>query len=333
MSNLRAYAVRRVRPRHPWDSPYLKSRRYSIKAVVDSAPRKRPRALVSTLTPSLIKSTDYLDLSQRISLPVRFPVSYASASGQGLSYGLEGTVYLPFPDHTRGFLYSHSDPNAAPLAGSIRFRVTSDNSPSSFSGGHDLVAPSGYPWQVTLAQIAWRRKYAWIAAQLVHENHATREQLSRCRDVFGRKARIYPEYTLFHLDSTFLVNFSSPVNLTVVGEGLHPFTMTYLFRAFSPERNRYFPWTGSALARFEPSTRPEHTGLRVLHLRILKIVKPVATIVDLETYSGHPLRPEEGQLFMVRSPGGAPRPWAYDIDKGTRAAAALRVLWNNSRTP
>ncbi|KAJ7452845.1 hypothetical protein FB451DRAFT_1282235 [Mycena latifolia] len=330
MSNLRACAMHRIRPLNPWGHPCLNYRRYSVKADVDSAPRKRryPPTLVSTLTPSLIKSTDYLDPSQKTRLSVRFPVSRARF-GERLSYGFEDKGYLLFPADTGGFLYAHSDHDTAPLEGSIRFRVTSDSSPSSFPGGHDLEAPSGYPWQVTLAQIACRSQYSWLADQLVHENLATLEQLSRCRELFGRKARIYPEYTLFRLDSTFLVNFASAVVLTVAGDDLHTLNILDLFATYS-QRNRYFPWTGSAVARFEPSTRPEHTGLRVLHLRILKIVKPVTTNVDLQTYSGHPFRPEEGQLFMLRSWDGRPQPWAYDIDKGSRAAAALRVLWDNT---
>ncbi|KAJ7452849.1 hypothetical protein FB451DRAFT_1282255 [Mycena latifolia] len=93
-----------------------------------------------------------------------------------------------------------------------------------------------------------------------------------------------------------------------------------------------FPWTGSAIARFEPSTLNKYADHRVLHLRILKIVKPVAATVNLNTYRGRVLRPEEGQLFMKLSRyDRVAQPWAYDIDKSSQPAPGLRVLWDNAR--
>ncbi|KAJ7327603.1 hypothetical protein DFH08DRAFT_710363 [Mycena albidolilacea] len=44
----------------------------------------------------------------------------------------------------------YRDQGAALLEGSVRFRVTSWNAPSSFQHGYDLLSPSGIPWQVTL---------------------------------------------------------------------------------------------------------------------------------------------------------------------------------------
>ncbi|KAJ7452821.1 hypothetical protein FB451DRAFT_1145109 [Mycena latifolia] len=367
MSVLRSVALRRVRqPLRSWDSACVHSRHYTVKAQDESAPRKGtdPQNIISTLTPSRITSSDYLDISHKTGLEVGFPTSRTGK----LCYGYGHCVDLPFPDRTRGFLYYYSDPQGAFLEGSIRFRVTADNSPSSFAAGEDLAGPSGFTWQYSLAQVACRRRYWDIAKQLVHEELVTLKQLSRCLEVFGPRRKIFPQYTVFHLDSTFLVNFSHAVGLTIVADELHFLWLDDLFLARKIKKDKivhYFPWAGSAIARFERSALPQHTGRPVLHLRILKIVTPVSTIVDHETYSGRPLRPEEGQLFMVRSRGGrlgpwaynlnnwsralptdlhSSEPWVYDIDKPTswmskidkksrfKSAVALGVLWNNSRT-
>ncbi|KAJ7708157.1 hypothetical protein B0H17DRAFT_1031823, partial [Mycena rosella] len=106
--------------------------------------------------------------------------------------------------------------------------------------------------------------------------------------------------------------------------------MTNLFKNQTRGAKGYFPWTGSGIARFERSTLSEHAGRRMLNLRIIKILQPVTCTVDARSCDGRVMRPEEGQLFTVRSYGGPPEPWAYDIDKENKSAAALRVLWDNS---
>ncbi|KAJ7698414.1 hypothetical protein B0H17DRAFT_1328669 [Mycena rosella] len=105
---------------------------------------------------------------------------------------------------------------------------------------------------------------------------------------------------------------------------------------FAVSRNRYFPWTGSAVARFEPSVLPEHAGRRVIHMRIVEILEPVACTVDAANYTGRVLQPQEGQLLTIQNPSGISGPWAYDIDNDrptSKVAASLRVLWDNSPTP
>ncbi|KAJ7458586.1 hypothetical protein FB451DRAFT_1507970 [Mycena latifolia] len=341
MSILSRWAVSFVRrPSHSlWLPSHVSFRPYTIEAN-ESAPRKGGRRLtriISTLTPSRLKSSDLLDISTSRTIAVIFPLSH-SASGDRfeLVYAYRSTEMslsrrIPFPANTRGFLYFHLGHQSAALSGSIRFRLTPDDSPSSFARGDDLVGPSGFPWSILLAQVACRRSYGWIADQLVHENLVTQKQLSRCRDVFGQTGRTFPEYTLFHLDSMFLVNFSRRVTLTVVGEQLYELRQESLFLV--RRSTSYFPWSGSAIARFEPSTLPEHSGRRVLHMRIVKIVEPVACTVDAATYDGRILRPEEGQLFSVITSRGSRKPWTYDIDNTnptSQVSTALRTLWDIS---
>ncbi|KAJ7077763.1 hypothetical protein C8R44DRAFT_755041 [Mycena epipterygia] len=84
------------------------------------------------------KSKDVLDASRNKSIIIRFPDS--NGNGATVEY-TSSEMALPFPRHSRGFLYYHSEPHAAPLEGSVRFRVTPDGTPLSFSRGHDSLAP------------------------------------------------------------------------------------------------------------------------------------------------------------------------------------------------
>ncbi|KAJ7708107.1 hypothetical protein B0H17DRAFT_1174310 [Mycena rosella] len=343
-------ALRRATRSHELIRPCTYTRDHSTESSTEGAPQKpastavaqQTQRKVSTLKPSLITPADYIDISRKTKFSMEFPTSrsrvgipYASKSVLAISYAghrppsSEG-VHSLFPDHARGFLYYYSGSHAGPLEGSIRFRLTPDNSPSSFLSGQDLLTPSGFPWQILLAQVACRDNYAFIGDQLIRENLVIPEQLSRCRDVFSQKEQIYPQYTLFGLDSPFLVNFSSPVHLTIVGEQLHEVDMSSLFKNQTRGGKAYFPWTGSGIARLERSTLSEHAGRRVIHLRIIKILQPGTCTVDVRSYDGRVERPEEGQLFMVRFRDGPPKTWAYDIDKKFKLAAVLRVLWDSS---
>ncbi|KAF7334988.1 hypothetical protein MVEN_02249000 [Mycena venus] len=294
------------------------------------SPRGRPCRLISTLNPALLVSSDYIDLSHLSRKIIGFPKSRRDTLAEFRYEQTRNGVCIPFPPQTAGFLYYYRDRGAAPLEGGVRFRVTSNNTPSSFHRGHDLPSPSGIPWEINLPQIAGRSSYSRIRDQLLKENIVTPEHLAQCHAIFGDRHIISP-FTIFRLTQEFPVNFSSHIVLTVVGETLHTLKATSVFQAVK-DGKAYLPWIGSGLARFEPSTRPEHTGRRVVHLRITKIVTPVS--LGVEKYPGRVMKPEEGQLLTVSLHRRIPEPWAYDIDaKDTHIAAALRVLWDNSRIP
>ncbi|KAJ7110622.1 hypothetical protein C8R44DRAFT_800346 [Mycena epipterygia] len=282
------------------------------------------RRIISTLDPKLLEPGDILEMSHKKTARINFPGSDTRGLGALLIYVQTKDGRLPFPPNSRGFLYYHSEPPASPLESSVRFRLAPDNTPSSFLHGQDLLTPWGLPWRILLPQIACHAEYTKIRQQLQHEDLATSEQFSQCRDVFHGH-RIHPEYTLFRLDSTFLVNFSGKIHITTVGDVLHS---VYLEPHRDEGYNSHFCLSGSAHARFEPSTRPEHAGCRVVHLRILKIVEPVA--FTMEGYAGRVVKPKEGELLTVSVRGSVPEPWAYDIDLKTKHGAALRALWDKS---
>ncbi|KAJ7877501.1 hypothetical protein B0H13DRAFT_1893179 [Mycena leptocephala] len=289
--------------------------------------------IISTLNPARINPADYLDLSHLRSLSIRFPESPSQKPGS-INYQWQNpgtkSERIPFPSRSTGFMYYHRDRRAAPLEGSIRFRVVSDNAPSSFRDGRDLLLPSGSPWQISLVQIASLQAYSPICDQLLHENLATPAQLSQCRSLFGDR-RIDPALTLFRLTQEFPFKFSmGGLCLMAVGEELHQVRFSNLFKA-NIGGKIHIPWTGSYLARFEGSTSPS-SGHRVVRLRITKIVTAVSSSCDAkEADNRHIMRPEEGQFLTVSVWGRAPEPWTYDIDhKRTVSAVALRVLWDIS---
>ncbi|KAJ6546023.1 hypothetical protein DFH09DRAFT_1171811 [Mycena vulgaris] len=320
MISLRAWAPRGIWRPIPLRNRCSSIRHCSVEASPDSAPRKeravRKLHTVLTLNPSLITPTDYLDISQRKSITIRFALAHPS--GRSMLRYYSGASYTIAPQ-----------PYASPLEGGLRFRCTTGNSPSSFHRGHDLLATTGFPWHIPLPQLACHTGYAWITKQLVYENLVTQKQLAQCQSVFGHCDSRWPHLTLFRLDSTFLLDFWKPLFLTIVGTTLHRLLISTLCRDDAGGIS-VFPWTGSAIALFEPSSLPEHAGRRVLHIRIVKIIQPA--VCTVEGYKGRVVRPEEGHLFTVRPHGGPPEPWAYDIDhKKTEAASALRVLWDNSQ--
>ncbi|KAJ7038820.1 hypothetical protein C8F04DRAFT_1088631 [Mycena alexandri] len=288
---------------------------------------RHPQRILSTLNPLKLQSKDYLDISGHLETTVAFP---HSKSGRGLlsyySTAPRGTPFQhqPFPSNSRGFLYYSRDPQAAALEGSIRLRLTSDNTPSSFLDGRDLRLPWGSTWQLILPQIATQMSHRRFSDQLLHEKLVTQEQLSQCTKLFGHRCRWVPSLTLFRLSQEFPLHFEGRPVLTVVGGSLHQLELPWIFG--HPPR----AWSGSGIARFEPSTSPEDAGKRIVHMRIIKITEPV--VCADEKRSRLVPRPVEGQLVMVNL-RGVPKLWAYDIEKNTVLGAAFRALWDASHLP
>ncbi|KAJ7724404.1 hypothetical protein B0H16DRAFT_324819 [Mycena metata] len=274
----------------------------------------RPQLLVSTLNPTLLQPEDYVDLS---GLKSRNIGSIHALTGRNPCIRYWGR-HSRFPDDCAGFLYYHRESGAAPLEGGIRFRHTKDHRPSSFPGGHDLLLPSGAPWELILPQLT-RPTYRRLADQLLRENLVTTDQLDLCHRIFTPMGHILAPLIIFRHTQTFPVNFGGPIRLTVVGpRALHLF-ISEPFGQTSSNLVKRFPFAGSAIVRFELSAMD---GRRILHLRIVKIITPF--VCTDNKYKGRVVQPEEGQLFSR----GGDRPWKFDLDGPSRAAAAFRVLWN-----
>jgi hypothetical protein len=118
-----------------------------------------PRRNLSTLNPARMTHADYVDLSGRGRI-------HGATFWTPRKAGSE--VELHFPSQTQGFFYYVPGPAHAPVAGEVRFRITSNAEPASFEHGHDLLLPhSPAPWRIPLIAIIQRKQnYALMFEQL-----------------------------------------------------------------------------------------------------------------------------------------------------------------------
>ncbi|KAK6987517.1 hypothetical protein R3P38DRAFT_3450194 [Favolaschia claudopus] len=267
----------------------------------------RPSFLVSNLNPASLVETDKIDISLKTQLTI--------------------------PDDINNPLPSPTNPMVSvTVEGGVRFRLAQSPSPSSFAAAPDLLCTNGAPWQLTLPQLTCR-KYPTLLDQLLHESLISPAQIAHSQHLFRDERQIYCHNLIFRLTQEFPVNFRQ-ISLVVVGEdAIHHIGLPHPFHA-SKRGVRWYPWAGSAIARFERSTDAHHAGRRIIHLRILRIVggERVSHACDDEARRRHNrvLEPEAGQL-LLRVPYGAKeaRPWAYDIDEDPRSmvAVGLGMLW------
>ena len=90
---------------------------------------------------------------------------------------------------------------------------------------------------------------------------------------------------------------------------------------------------GSALARFERSTLPEHKGTRTVVLRFLKIITSVKCVIP--NYDGYIVPPMEGELhrrclnYARKKPIEILNPlvWNVNIVKSS-TLRGLQLLWD-----
>ena len=90
-----------------------------------------------------------------------------------------------------------------------------------------------------------------------------------------------------------------------------------------------FKSVGSALARFERSTLPEHNGTRTVVLSFLKIITPVKSVIP--NYDGYIVAPQEGELHR-RCKWKRERLWSANIDDPKFEGpfnCCLRLLWGS----
>ncbi|KAJ7839825.1 hypothetical protein B0H14DRAFT_1064968 [Mycena olivaceomarginata] len=290
------------------------------------APKTRRHQKLSTLNSNLIQDTDFVDFSHKTRTNIRF---FASGKGVGdvIQYHYRNG-YMPFPSGTRGFLYWKSEEEISSLAGALRFRITGSADPKSFEDGCDLMWPSGIPWQIMQAQVATRARYKHILTQLLAEDLTTESNIHQCRKTF-RQEHLFPEITLFDINQPFPVNWEATVALIIVGRGGEMRT-AYLRSGFSnagPAGKRAFPFKGRAILRFEPSSLDVQLGQRVLLLRVLRLLDPIAD----RRSEGRTVMPVEGNLVKIKDMRKDPAietPWAFDIDRSNSGLArALRLLW------
>ncbi|TBU22075.1 hypothetical protein BD311DRAFT_733500 [Dichomitus squalens] len=321
----------------------------------------RPPRKVRTLDPTKLTPSDYVDFSARIHPSVIF-VTQSSDPDDPSNTLLErtGADVTPtgfrdrrFPPNTAGFLYYHIPPYSPPLAGELRFRITPSPDPANFSEGSDLLMEHGVRWTRPLIYMA-DKGYTGVLRLLLQDGLVTPQLLNIAASAadtltttdYGRKI----DFRRTALVSSFRRGFHfrvGPYNGLCMAIG----TDTILkkcpkhvasFRVPVDDIRgsvQYFPFRGSMICCFEPSTLPEHAGRRVVVLRVLRLldsdpIRPVPP-PNKHEYPLSKLRPREGQLLMTMRQGKV-QPWSVDVDRDTGRPAThvgmgrmLRILYEN----
>ncbi|KAJ7669080.1 hypothetical protein B0H17DRAFT_1247076, partial [Mycena rosella] len=200
-------------------------------------------AILCSLRPENLKSSDFVDLAGMVKASVRFDPAQPQLR---LSYDWSvAGGHIPFPQHACGYLYYHPPPLHAPLAGSIRLRVNSDD-----ARGSDLLLPTGLPWCIGLPQLVAFAHGAGALQQLLADDLISHAAITHCTRVFaGRRSRL-PHVLLFALDQPFaLAMEQAELRLVVVGrERVALFTKQRLFGDPAPR----YPFKGmSSLCKGE----------------------------------------------------------------------------------
>jgi hypothetical protein len=202
----------------------------------------------------------------------------------------------------------------------------------------------GQPWSRPLFTVS---KYYPSLYEKLREEGFVPDDLDAVLSTFTR----LPTYQQIHtLNDTFIVDFSSRhLFLTSITEqGKETLRINGLFQGQRPTRKS--PYTGayytnhhlsiddsnksvgSALARFERSTFPDHKGTRTVVLRFLKIITSVECVTP--HYYGYIMPPEEGELYKKRKSRKAidvlnSTEWSINIDKANaRTKRAFTLLWD-----
>ena len=94
-------------------------------------------------------------------------------------------------------------------------------------------------------------------------------------------------------------------------------TSRYFYTDYSHE------FVGSALARFERSTLPEHEGTRTVVLRFLKIITPAKYVMSLD--DDYLWCPKDGELHRIFQKDN--QVWSGNIDKSVMKRV-FQLLWD-----
>jgi len=229
-----------------------------------------------------------------------------------------------YPPDTTAFLYYITPRGKPRIGGELRLRVASSDDYASFESGDDLKS-NGQPWSRSLYRLS---KYYIPLYEKLREDGLVPDDLHAILSSFP--TIVHRGQLLYTLNDTFIVDFSSQgLSFNVITD---KGTENGRFhRPFIEKRPRCLtPYTGSALARFERSTLPDHAGTRTVVLRFLRIITPVKCVIPL--YDDYIVQPKEGELYR-RSRKAIdklnPPAWRVNIDKSTsQMMRALRLLWD-----
>ncbi|ETW86288.1 hypothetical protein HETIRDRAFT_310228 [Heterobasidion irregulare TC 32-1] len=248
--------------------------------------------------------------------------------------------YQPFPPETKGFFYYWANPET-PVDGQVRFRVTRDGDPSSFTTGFDLLGLDGLPWCITLFQALNMAKYSPLGELLLKENLVTKEiaeqacslrtRLKQSAIEHLRSKRIRPVLKLgqvfsLHLASSSFTIWTDREDAASKTTRNSPWT----FKAINPKTQRQCLQNafdaGIIHVCFERSPLPSHAGKRYLALRVVKIAEPIQMKPYDQINGTRPIPPlREGELITRVSN----RLWTIDCETSSKKRIAFGRLFDD----
>ena len=259
--------------------------------------------------------------------------------------------HLTYPRGTRAFLYYFTPQDKPRIAGELRLRVPSNDNPASFESVSDLLKANGQIWSRSLTTVSkfYIPLYEKLKEELLVPDHLD-AVLSTFPNKFSKRLFNRSEL-LYTLNDTFIVNFSASKQtfIAITEQGMETLEIGGLFSEEAEQELLFFTgespslasstfmalneFVGSALARFERSTLPDHEGTRTIVLRFLKIITPVKCVITDSII----VQPEEGELHRrfprSRNTDQLLKVWFLNIDKKARGTnrtmvRGLQLLWD-----
>jgi hypothetical protein len=203
------------------------------------------RVPFSTLTPSKLAPSDWIDLSEKSNCRVKYESSGAPIHGVlGFRHGgvltRHGGGVPPFPPGTAGFLYAHTVPGH-PAAGEVRMRLVPSPDPGLFAAGADLRMPNGLPWTRPFPALARAKTLPPVRECLLREGAMSAGDAARWADL-----RVEAHSRIVHAaGAPFFFNFREGADLRMrVAHGSEVELVVLKYFA-SVQVSRVVPlWTG-----------------------------------------------------------------------------------------
>ena len=176
-----------------------------------------------------------------------------SRSSSVLGFMQTGTMRHHFPPGTKGFLYFIPAPHpSVQLASEVRFRITGDQNPSSFTGGSDLLYPDSTPWRIPLIALARHSRYSVLKHLLLQDGLVTTLSLNLCT---GLGKSILPSSRVIHsLGQMFALDFQETLSSFhfASADSMHWIQFGFLFerREIYQKKGQIKPYAGKPGNKF-----------------------------------------------------------------------------------
>ncbi|KAF9461530.1 hypothetical protein BDZ94DRAFT_1323305 [Collybia nuda] len=277
-------------------------------------------ATISTLRRENLQSRDFIDTKEKLSSLVRIQ-KYKDDGSLSRRVLCQLKPYLTPPLESGGFLYFHIPQGKPSITGELRFRVTPTSNPDSFDKGYDLTRPDGFYWRIQLLAMPVHMRHLVVRDQLIPPLVA-----AECERYDVTKTHVWRKPILHYLEQPFFLDFQARILSLRPAHNGEILKINIHNPARDLRLSRYpAPYKGSAVARFELSTLPEHAGANRVVIRIVKLLQPVELLIP--DYDGYIEQPEEGSLLATRDSAGELRPRTLDPWRNEVGSVGLNVFF------